>query len=151
QAGAVRRRLGVRGLAAGVDDPARPGGPSDCRRGAMSSELFWPILCVVLGLILLIGEVFIPSGGIIGLLAIGLLLVGLGLAFAQSTALGLKFLVGLLLSVPLTLAYAIHVWPRTPMAKWVFLRPPEAEELIPEDHGPRLEHLVGQFGRALTP
>jgi len=117
----------------------------------MSSDLIWPLICLILGLVLLIAEVFVPSGGLIGLLAIGLLVVSLGLAFARSTARGLAFLTALLLLMPLTLAYAVHLWPRTPMAKWVFLKPPDAEDVAPESHGPRLEHLIGQFGRALTP
>ena len=36
------------------------------------SALAWPILLLAAGLILLIAEVFIPSGGAIGLLAIGI-------------------------------------------------------------------------------
>ena len=49
------------------------------------------------------------------------------------------------------LALAVHVWPKTPMAKWIFLKPPDPEDLDPGDHGPRLEHLLGQYGRAMTP
>jgi membrane-bound ClpP family serine protease len=118
----------------------------------MTQDLFWPILCMAIGLILLLAEVFIPSGGLIGLLAIGLVLVSLGLAFAQSTMLGLKFLAALGVLLPLTLVLAINLWPRTPMAKWIFLKPPEPTDVGPEDDdGPRLDHLVGQYGRTLTP
>lgn len=118
---------------------------------AMSSDLIWPLICLIVGLILLVAEVFVPSGGLIGLLAIGLLIVSLGLAFASSMNRGLAFLVALLLLMPVTLAYAVYLWPRTPMAKWVFLRPPDPEEVDPEDRDRRPEHLIGQFGRALTP
>ncbi|HEX8203513.1 MAG TPA: NfeD family protein [Isosphaeraceae bacterium] len=119
----------------------------------MSNELIWPILWLVLGLLLLIAEVFIPSGGLIGILALGLICVSLGLAFAESTALGLKFLVAVCVLMPLALALAIHLWPRTPLAKRFFLQPPGPEEVQPAHVGPgvRLEHLIGQFGRALTP
>ena len=117
----------------------------------MSTDLVWPLLCLVVGLVLLIAEVFVPSGGLIGLLAAGLLIVALGLAFAKSMTRGLTFLTALLLLLPATLAYAVHLWPRTPMAKWVFLKPPSPEDVEPEVLGPRLDHLIGQFGRALTP
>jgi membrane-bound ClpP family serine protease len=119
----------------------------------MSNKLIWPILCLAIGLLLLIAEVFIPSGGLIGILAIGLLVVSLGLAFAASTALGLKFLAAVCVLLPLALALAVYLWPRTPLAKRIFLRPPDPEEVEPgdTDHGVRLQHLIGQFGRALTP
>ncbi|MBX6311426.1 MAG: serine protease [Isosphaeraceae bacterium] len=116
-----------------------------------STEWVWPSLCLAVGLILLIAEAFIPSGGLIGLLAVGFLALSLYLAFATSTALGLKFLFALGLLLPLTLALAIHLWPRTPLAKWIFLKPPDPEDIMPEERTPALDHLIGQFGRAMTP
>lgn len=118
----------------------------------MSHDLIWPILCLAVGLILIVAEVFLPTHGLIGLLGIGLLVVSVGQAFAQSTMLGVKFLGALAALVPVTLVLAINLWPRTPMAKWIFLKPPEPTDVRPEDDdSPRLGHLVGQFGRTLTP
>lgn len=117
----------------------------------MSTELFWPIGCMAVGLILLIVEVFVPSGGLIGFLAVGLLGISLWQAFAISTTVGVFFLLALVGLLPATLALAVHLWPRTPMGKWIFLKPPEPEDVMPEPTGPRLEHLIGQFGRTLTP
>jgi membrane-bound ClpP family serine protease len=119
----------------------------------MSHELIWPILCLAIGLLLLIVEIFVPSGGLIGILAIGLVVWSLVLAFTASVVLGLKFLIAVCVLMPLALALAVHLWPRTPLAKWIFLKPPDPEEVEPETavHGVRLEHLIGQFGRALTP
>jgi membrane-bound ClpP family serine protease len=114
--------------------------------------LAWPILCMVVGLLLLIVEVFIPSGGLIGVLALGLIVVSLWLSFAQSAALGLKFSAALVLLAPMVIAVALHLWPRTPLAKKMFLRPPDPDfddEFQTEHH--RLDHLVGQIGRSLTP
>ncbi len=111
----------------------------------------WPALCMGFGLILLIAEVFIPSGGLIGLLAAGLLIVSLYLSFSTSTALGLKFLFALGVLLPITLVAAVHLWPRTPMAKFLFLKPPEPEDVRPEPLKVPLAHLIGQFGRTLTP
>jgi membrane-bound ClpP family serine protease len=117
----------------------------------MSSELMWPSLCMAIGLFLLVAEVFVPSGGLIGLLAVGLLLVSLFLAFSQSTSTGLTFLLAQGFLLPITLVIAINLWPRTPMARWIFLKPPEPEDVRPELVKLPLEHLIGQFGRALTP
>ena len=115
------------------------------------STLAWPILLLGFGLILLVAEVFIPSGGAIGLLAIGCLAVSLWQAFQQSFSLGLQFLLADFLLLPLALAFAVHFWPRTPLARGVFLRPPTAEEMEVAHAEGRLDHMVGQFGRALTP
>jgi membrane-bound ClpP family serine protease len=117
----------------------------------MSADLTWPIILVACGLLLLIVEVFIPSGGLIGLLAAGLMAVGVWKAFLISTATGLKFLAVLLGLLPLTLAFMVYLWPRTPMAKWAFLKAPSPEEIEPEQRGARLDLLIGQFGRAVTP
>jgi membrane-bound ClpP family serine protease len=115
------------------------------------STLAWPLLLLAFGLILLIGEVFIPSGGTIGLLALSCLVLSLWQAFHQSTDLGLKFLLADCLLLPIAMAFAVYLWPRTPLARRVFLKPPDPED-IEVSHSPsRLDHLVGQLGRALTP
>ncbi len=120
----------------------------------MSGELVWPVVCLIIGLVLLMAEVFVPSGGLIGLLAVGFLLVSLWLTFSISTTLGLKFMLVLGLLMPLALVLAVQIWPRTPMGRWIILKPPEPEELEPApgpSHGGRLEHLIGQYGRSLSP
>lgn len=114
------------------------------------STLGWPLLLLAFGLILLIGEVFLPSGGLIGLLAVLCIVLSLWQAFSHSTELGLKFLLADSLLLPVTLAFGIYLWPRTPWAKRVFLLPPTPDE-IEVSHSPqRLDHLIGQLGRALT-
>ncbi len=118
--------------------------------GAMST-LAWPLLLLAFGLILLIAEVFIPSGGMIGLLAMGCLVLSLWQAFRQSIDLGLKFLLADFLLMPLAFALAIYLWPKTAVGKRVFLARPTPDE-IEVSHSPeRLDHLIGELGRALTP
>jgi membrane-bound ClpP family serine protease len=115
------------------------------------NALIWPMLFLVVGLMLLTAEVFIPSGGLIGILALCCLGLSVWKAFAHSTTLGLQLLGSLVILMPLALILAAHLWPRTPLAKRIFLRPPDPAELEPSHSGERLDHLVGQFGRALTP
>lgn len=116
----------------------------------MGTELIWPSFCLVIGLLLLLAEVFIPSGGLIGFLALGFLAVSLYLAFT-TTAYGMAFVLVSGLLIPLTIMLAIYLWPRTPGAKHLFLPPPEPEDVMPDAHALLLERLVGQFGRVLTP
>lgn len=115
------------------------------------STLAWPLLLLAFGLLLLIAEVFIPSGGLIGFLALCCLGLSLWHAFQQSPGMGLNFLLADSLLLPLAMALAIHLWPRTPLAKRVFLARPSPEEFEVSHSSLRLDHLVGQFGRAPTP
>ena len=107
------------------------------------STLAWPLLLLAFGLILLIAEVFIPSGGLIGFLALCCLGLSLWQAFQQSIDLGLKFLLADCLLLPVAMALAIHLWPRTPLARRVFLTPPTPEEIEVSHSSQRLDHLVG--------
>jgi membrane-bound ClpP family serine protease len=116
----------------------------------MSGDLVWPILCLAAGLTLLIVEVFVPSGGVIGFLAAGLLIVSLWLAFTN-TPHGWMFVFAEAVLLPMTLMLALYLWPRSPLARFLLLRPPHPEEIEPEPVLGGLYHLVGQYGRALTP
>jgi membrane-bound ClpP family serine protease len=115
------------------------------------STLAWPLLLLAFGLLLLIAEVFVPSGGLIGFLAAGCVVLSLWHAFQRSMDLGLKFLVADCLLLPLALALAMYLWPRTPMGRLLLLSRPTPEEIEVSHSTLRLDHLVGQMGRALTP
>lgn len=115
------------------------------------SVAFWPILFLVIGLMLLFAEAFIPSGGFIGFTA--LVCVGLSLwhAFQQSTSLGLTFLLVDLVVVPLTIIVAFWLWVKSPLARMILLAPPAEDEIDVSHSDQQLEDVVGGTGRALTP
>ena len=117
------------------------------------SYLTWPLLLLAIGLILLITEAFIPSGGLIGVLAIGCLVVSLYQAFSipEDPSLGWKFLAAEIVLIPGAAMLAVYLWPRTPLAKRIFLPPPAPEDMDTAHSRVRLDHLLGEFGRALTP
>ena len=107
----------------------------------------------MIGLILLVTEAFLPSGGLIGVLAVGCLVVSLYQAFnvPNEPYLGWKFVVADLVLIPAAMIVAVQLWPRTPLAKYIFLRPPALEDLDIAHSNHRLDHLIGEYGRALTP
>jgi membrane-bound ClpP family serine protease len=115
------------------------------------STLVWPLLLLAFALALLVAEVFVPSGGLIGLLGLSCLVVSLWQAFRHSSGLGLALLAADFVLLPIALSLALYLWPKTPLAKRVFLKPPGPEEIEASDPSQRLDHLIGQFGRALTP
>jgi membrane-bound serine protease (ClpP class) len=114
------------------------------------STLAWPLILLALAVLLLIAEVFVPSGGAIGLLAAGCLILSLWQAFSQSTRVGLNFLMADFILLPVVFSVALYLWPKTPLAKRVFLKPPDPEE-VAVAHPAFLDHLIGQLGRAVTP
>lgn len=116
----------------------------------MGTELVWPSLCLAIAVVLLLAELFVPSAGLVGVLAFGFLCISLYLAFA-TTPYGWVFVVIAGLILPAALVLWAHYWPKTPFAKYWFLKPPEQDEIRPEGHGSMLDHLVGQFVRTLTP
>ncbi len=112
--------------------------------------LVWSALLLLLGLALVIVEVFVPSGGMLGLLALTSLVAGIGLAFYhRGIEAGLIFLTVTTVLVPLALALAFRYWPQTPMGRRLLLDVPRGEELLPDSpERRRLRQLVGKSGVA---
>ncbi len=115
------------------------------------SVVFWPSVFLAMGLLLLLVEVFIPSGGMIGLGAIACLVLCLWYAFAQSLALGTMFMLIDLVALPLTASLAFSLWSRTPIGRRFFLKPPAPEEIAVSHTDHHLDQTIGQVGRTLTP
>ena len=113
--------------------------------------MFWPFVFLAIGLFLLMLEVFIPSGGLIGLCSIACLALCLWYAFGISAGLGLTFMLIDLVALPLTVALAFSLWSHTSLGRKFFLRPPAPEEIEVSHADHHLEILVGQVGRTLTP
>jgi membrane-bound ClpP family serine protease len=115
------------------------------------SELYWPTVFLALALLLMSLEVFVPSGGLIGIGAIVCLGLGLWNAFQSSRRLGMTFLLVDFVVVPTTAVAAFRLWVKSPMGRKLALAPPRPDE-IDVSHTDRSAHdLVGSVGRALTP
>jgi membrane-bound ClpP family serine protease len=116
----------------------------------MTSALTWAIILLVVGLIILVIEVFVPSGGLLGLLSGASLLTSVGLAFYQGLGTGLVFLFLVFITAPTVIGVGMQYWPDTRMGRKFVLVPPKPEEVDPaRDRDVR--SLVGQVGKTLTP
>lgn len=115
------------------------------------SVVFWPILFLVIGLMLLFAEAFIPSGGFIGFTALLCVALSLWHAFQQSASLGLTFLLMDLVVVPLTIIAAFWLWMKSPLSRRFLLAPPSEDEIDVSHSDRQLEEFIGGMGRALTP
>lgn len=114
----------------------------------------WPTLLLIAALLLVFLEVFIPSAGVIQLLALGMLGASLWSAFAVSTMTGMVFLTISLALLPIVLLFAASLWPHTWVARYFMLTPPEPDEILPAVSGDspfaELQAHVGEVGRTLT-
>jgi len=111
----------------------------------------WIAALLLLGLGLIVLEVFLPSGGVLGLLAVVALGAAIVTAFVeQGIATGLGVLAASFLLVPVVLAVAFRWFPETPLGRRVLPAPPLPDDVLPDAERRRVARsLVGRRGRAL--
>ncbi|MCS7304495.1 MAG: hypothetical protein NZ602_05235 [Thermoguttaceae bacterium] len=111
----------------------------------------WAFLLLLLGLILAVLEMFVPSGGILGFLSACSFIGAIVLGFRYSVTYGIVLTLVTVFGVPIIIAVGLAIWPHTPMGRRILLDVPTSEQVLPED--PRkqtLKALVGQIGVAKT-
>jgi membrane-bound serine protease (ClpP class) len=115
------------------------------------------LLLILLGLLLLVVEVFVPSGGILFVLSIVAIVIGVTWVFyvpeseGGGPVSGAVTLTAVFILAPAVVAVAFHYWPRTAMGKRFFLPEPEADNTVaalPEYL--EMEQLKGQIGKTVT-
>ena len=118
----------------------------------MTTALIWAVGLLILGLVAVFVEVFIPTGGLLAILAGVMLVTSVVLAFLEGLGTGLVFLTIIIVSVPSLIGIGMHYLPQTAIGRKLVLMPPKPEEVDPATERDReLQHLVGQVGRTLTP
>jgi membrane-bound serine protease (ClpP class) len=105
----------------------------------------WALVLLVLGCGFLVLEVFIPSGGLLSFFAFLSIVGSMIMAFRRDTTTGLSFMAVAVVAVPVAVALAFKLWPKTPMGKSFLGDLPTEEEIKLED--PR-RNLVGRVGVA---
>jgi membrane-bound ClpP family serine protease len=114
--------------------------------------LLWVGSLLLVGLAVMVLEVFVPSGGVLGFLS--LLAIGAAIVMAfmeQGAAFGMGVLGLAFAAVPAVLAVAFRWFPETPLGRRVLPPPPTPEDVIPAaDRRRRLRDLVGRGGRVVS-
>jgi membrane-bound ClpP family serine protease len=113
------------------------------------------VALLVLGLTLIVCEVFIPSAGLIAAFAT--------LCFAGSVVAAWQawwydkptyfaiYLISLLVLIPSALSSALYILPRTEFGRQVLLEAPDLDEVTPyQEEQRQLLRLVGHIGKTLT-
>jgi len=112
-------------------------------------DIAWAILLLIVGCVFIALEVFIPSGGLISVLAAVSLITSIIIAFWESPTTGpmtgLIFSAVTVVVVPIVIATAFKYWPRTRMGKAFLGELITDKDVLPED--PR-RALIGRVGIA---
>lgn len=104
----------------------------------MEAKILWALIMLGLAVLLFLLEVFIPSGGIIGLLAAIAVVTGVVLLFQVNTTLGLISAIVCIVAIPFVIAAMMKLWPNTPLFRLLVLRGPEGESEEPVRQTPRV-------------
>lgn len=113
----------------------------------LAFAIFLYFVCAVL----ILAEIFVPSGGVLGVCALICLIGGVAIFFRHSIVAGWVGIGAAIVMIPSTIAVAYKIFPKTRFGKSVTLAPPERQQgdAIPDT--PQLKGLVGNVGVVLTP
>jgi membrane-bound ClpP family serine protease len=115
------------------------------------NQMFWTVVLLGVGLLVMVLEVFIPSGGILGFISVVAIIASVVMAFVeQGPAIGMLFLTAAVVAVPSFLMMAFRWFPRTPLGRRVLPPPPDASEVLPDSPlRKRARGTVGRRGRVV--
>lgn len=107
-------------------------------------------LLLAAGLVFLLMEIFIPSGGILGISGAAAFTGCLILAFRHSLALGVLVTVLIVILLPIDIVLGVKMFPNTPIGRWVMLRP--KEKTTDADRAPAddMDKFLGREGVSVT-
>jgi membrane-bound serine protease (ClpP class) len=117
----------------------------------MTESLTLAYALILLGLVLLVAELVIPSFGVCTALSIGALVVGIAMTFAHDTSTGVVTLIAVFLLVPTVMGVVFKYAPRTSFGKRLFLSGPQEDETVANmPVNLELEQLRGRYGRTAS-
>ncbi len=135
-------------VAASLTEPQTPEPPP---RRDQNGNAGVVLLLAVVGLALIVAEVFLVSFGVISILA-GVALVGaVFLAFQVGTGFGFAMLVGEAVAAPLVLVLSLKLLPRTRLGRDLILAAPDPSSADPAGEQHQLAQLLHQTGITLSP
>jgi membrane-bound ClpP family serine protease len=114
-------------------------------------DIAWAVLLLVIGCALVVLEVFVPSGGVIGILSAVAFIGAIVIAFQPSATtgptIGFVFAAVTVFAVPTLIALAFKIWPKTRIGKAFLGELPSEADVLPEDSR---RHLIGRVGVTRT-
>ncbi len=90
-----------------------------------SEHVIWAVVLLGMAVALFLAELFVPSGGIIGVLSALCLIGGIVMLFWIDTTVGLIGSIVTLIALPFAFAAALWIWPNTPIGRALMLGDPD--------------------------
>eukprot|EP00913_Durusdinium_trenchii_P035327 g33057.t1 len=123
-------------------------------RRQMDNFANFAILLLIVGLVLLVAEIFIPSGGMILIAALVCIAGSIWCAYKtwwDSPVYWWSYIACVVVAIPSAVGGMLYIFPRTTMGKRVLLEPPSAEEVTGYDEDfERLSGMAGKRGKTVT-
>ena len=118
--------------------------------------LTYAILLLIAGIVLIAAEAFIPSGGLLGVLAGIAFIASLILAFQENPATGFLFLAIAAVCVPTTVILGLNLFPKTPIGKRLILKPADSTSARQSQSNASVaeqdfSQLLNKTGKTVTP
>lgn len=108
-------------------------------------------LLIAIGIILMVAELFLPTGGIEFAVGAGAIAVGVVLTFRHSTSTGLATLLGVFIALPLVGGVALHFWRKSSFGRRFFLTAPDEDATLASvATNLEMESLRGRTGRVVS-
>ncbi len=114
--------------------------------------LIWPLILLLLAIALIFLEIFIPSGGVLTVMAAAALVASIIVGFSRGFMAGTMILFIDVVIIPIVVGVAIKWWPHTPFGRMVMIKRPSGEDqVLPNTKAFRLRQTVlGKRGVAIT-
>ncbi|HBV66697.1 MAG TPA: hypothetical protein DEF45_27195 [Rhodopirellula sp.] len=117
------------------------------------NNLVYSLVALLIFYIVLVGEFLLPTGGLLGAIALAALTASLVFAFKFSTLAGICVSAFIAISSPFFIMFLIRIWPNTPVGKRMLnlkrgqtIQPPRKKT----NSGTPFDQLTGQRGIANT-
>jgi membrane-bound ClpP family serine protease len=120
----------------------------------MESLLVWGVVLIAGGLLLIFAELFLPTGGILGLLAAGCAIAGVVCMFRVSATWGALGALVVAILGPMSVGFAMKIWPSTPMGRRIIGGPSdevqEQQRIAAEEARRQREAIIGAQGTVVV-
>jgi membrane-bound serine protease (ClpP class) len=113
--------------------------------------LVWAAVLLVIAVVFVVCELFVPSAGVLAFLAAASLVAAVVCAFLDSAAAGMVFVLLTVFGTPALLVVLFRWWPHTPIGRKMMPTLPDPDDMKPDNERLRaLQELVGKTGTATT-
>jgi len=112
----------------------------------------WVAALFLVGIGVIILEVFVPSGGVLAFVSLAAIVASIATAFFELGATAGTAMIALSVAVvPAIVGLAFRWFPETPLGRRVLPPPPQPDDVVPDaPRRQRARDLVGQRGRATS-